>query len=91
MRSLRPAGIPLWQGRLGYLPKTDFADVAVITGMKAETEKNVAVLSRALEDANTRLKASQDKVELLSDENKVILQEKAVIQGQFKQFQSSLP
>lgn len=47
--------------------------------------------SQALEDANTRLKASQDKVELLSDENKVILQEKAVIQGQFKQLQNSLP
>ncbi len=66
-------------------------DVAVITGMKVEAEKNVAVLSQALEDANTRLKASQDKVELLSDENKVILQEKAVIQGQFKQLQNSLP
>lgn len=65
--------------------------VAVITSMKAEAEKNVAVLSQALEDANTRLKASQDKVELLSDENKVILLEKAVIQGQFKQLQSSLP
>lgn len=64
--------------------------VAVITGMKAEAEKNVAVLSQALEDTNTRLKASQDKVEFLSDENKVILQEKAVIQGQFKQLQSSL-
>lgn len=76
-----------------YLRKNDqlAEKVAVITGMKAETEKNVAVLSRALEDANTRLKASQDKVELLSDENKVILQEKAVIQGQFKQLQSSLP
>lgn len=76
-----------------YLRKNDqlAEKVAVITGMKVEAEKNVAVLSQALEDANTRLKASQDKVELLSDENKVILQEKAVIQGQFKQLQNSLP
>jgi flagellar motility protein MotE (MotC chaperone) len=63
----------------------------VITSTKVEAEKNVAVLSQALEDAKTRLKASLEKVALLTDENKVILRKKAVIQGQFKQLQNSFP
>jgi len=50
----------------------------------------VAVLSQALETTKTELKTTQDKAAFLTDENKVILQEKAVIQGQFKQLQGSL-
>jgi len=38
----------------------------------------------------SELKTTQDKAAFLTDENKVILQEKAVIQGQFKQLQGSL-
>jgi hypothetical protein len=40
--------------------------------------------------AKPQLKTTQGKVAYLTDENKVILQEKSVIQGQFKQLQSSL-
>ena len=58
--------------------------------MKADADKQVAVLSQALEVTKTDLKASQNRAEVLSDENKLILQEKAVIQGQFKQLQESL-
>ena len=65
-------------------------NMAVITTQKAEVEKQVAVLSQALEAAKAELKACQDKIVYLTDENKVILQEKAVIQGQFKQLQGSL-
>lgn len=65
-------------------------NVAVITTQKAEVEKQVAVLSQALETAKAELKACQDKIAFLTDENKVILQEKALIQGQFKQLQDSL-
>ncbi|ASA05815.1 hypothetical protein B5L76_06730 [Enterobacter hormaechei subsp. xiangfangensis] len=57
---------------------------------KADADKQVAVLSQALEVTKTDLKASQNRAEVLSDENKLILQEKAVIQGQFKQLQESL-
>jgi chromosome segregation ATPase len=57
---------------------------------KAEAEKEVALLSQGLGVTKMELKSTQGKVELLSDENKVILQEKAMIQGQFKQLQSSL-
>ncbi|MEJ2670306.1 MAG: chromosome partitioning protein ParA, partial [Gammaproteobacteria bacterium] len=64
--------------------------IAALTLQNTDLDKTVAALSQAFEDANTRLKASQDNVALLSNENKIILQEKAVIQGQFKQLQSSL-
>lgn len=53
-------------------------------------DKEVALLSQALDASKTELKVSRDKILFLADENKVILQEKAVIQGQFKQLQESL-
>ena len=65
-------------------------NMAVLTTQKADVDKQVAVLSQTLETTKTELKTTQDKAALLIDENKVILQEKAVIQGQFKQLQSSL-
>jgi len=65
-------------------------NVAVITTQKADVDKQVAVLSQALETTKAELKASQDKIAFLTNENKVILQEKAMIQGQFKQLQGSL-
>lgn len=64
--------------------------IAVLTSQKADADKQVAVLSQTLEATKTDLKSSQNKVEVLSDENKLILQEKAVIQGQFRQLQDSL-
>ncbi|BCD97736.1 DNA-binding protein [Marinagarivorans cellulosilyticus] len=65
-------------------------NMAVLTTQKADVDKQVAVLSQTLETTKTELKTTQDKAALLTDENKVILQEKAVIQGQFKQLQGSL-
>lgn len=65
-------------------------NMAVLTTQKADVDKQVAVLSQALETTKAELKTTQDKVAFLTDENKVILQEKAVIQGQFKQLQDSL-
>ena len=64
--------------------------ISALTVQKAEVDKEVAVLSQALEATKTELKTTQDKVTYLTDENKAILQEKAVIQGQFKQLQGSL-
>tara|TARA_R110002049_G_scaffold79063_4_gene201655 strand:+ start:1031 stop:2107 length:1077 start_codon:yes stop_codon:yes gene_type:complete len=64
--------------------------VSNLINQKTEAEKEVAVLSLGLGATKIELKSAQGKVELLSDENKVILQEKAMIQGQFKQLQSSL-
>jgi chromosome segregation ATPase len=64
--------------------------ITALTSQKAEIDKDIAVLSQALESAKSELKIAQDKVAFLNDENKVILQEKAVIQGQYKQLQKSL-
>ncbi len=64
--------------------------IAVLTRQKTHLDKEVAVLSQALEATKNELNTSQGRVALLTDENKVILQEKAVIQGQFKQLQASL-
>ncbi|MFT6551328.1 MAG: chromosome segregation ATPase [Zhongshania marina] len=65
-------------------------NIAALTSQKADADKQVAVLSQALEATKTDLIASQNRVEALSDENKMILQEKAMIQGQLKQLQDSL-
>jgi archaellum component FlaC len=65
-------------------------NMAELTTQKADVDKQVAVLSQALEATKTELQNTQDKVALLTDENKVILQEKAVILGQFKQLQASI-
>lgn len=65
-------------------------NIAALASQKADADKEVAVLSQALEATKTDLKASLNRAEVLSDENKMILQEKAVIQGQFKQLQESL-
>jgi chromosome segregation ATPase len=64
--------------------------ITALTHQKAEADKEVAVLSQALATVKSELKNTQDKVEFLNDENRVILQEKAVIQGRFKQLQDSL-
>ena len=75
-----------------YQHKNDqFAEnMAVLTTQKTDVDKQVAVLTQALETTKAELKTTQDKLAFLIDENKVILQEKAVIQGQFKQLQESL-
>ncbi|AEA97257.1 MULTISPECIES: DNA-binding protein [Gammaproteobacteria] len=65
-------------------------NAAVITTQKADVDKQVAVLTQALETTKAELKVCQDKIAFLTDENKVILQEKAMILGQFKQLQGSL-
>lgn len=75
-----------YQARNGQLVER----ITALTSQKAEADKELAVLSQALEAAKSELKTTQDKVVFLVEENKVILQEKAVIQGQFKQLQNSL-
>mgnify|MGYP001995538259 FL=1 len=64
--------------------------IAALTAQKADVDKELAVLSQALKATKTEVKTIQDKVTYLTDENKVILQEKAMILGQFKQLQGSL-
>ncbi len=64
--------------------------LSALEHQKAEANKELALLSQSLETTKTTLNSAQDKIMLLTDENKVILQEKAVIQGQFKQLQASL-
>ncbi|MDG9669597.1 hypothetical protein ONV78_17805 [Hahella sp. CR1] len=55
-----------------------------------DADKAMALLSQSLEITKAKLRSAQDKIMLLTDENRFILQEKAVIQGQFKQLQASL-
>ncbi|GAA4954971.1 MAG: hypothetical protein V7676_17660 [Parasphingorhabdus sp.] len=51
-------------------------NMAVITTQKAEVEKQVAVLSQALEVAKAELKTCRDKIVFLTDENKIIIQKR---------------
>ncbi len=64
--------------------------MAVITIQKADISEELAVLSQVLETAKAKLKDCQDKIVFLTDENKVILQEKAMLQGKFKQLEDAL-
>ncbi|AUM11028.1 DNA-binding protein [Ketobacter alkanivorans] len=64
--------------------------IAALTSRLSAADKENYLLAQALEKAEAELGSTKDKVAFLAEENKVILQEKAVIQGQFKQLQSSL-
>ncbi len=64
--------------------------VAKITNQQSADDKEIALLTQALKNMEVELGVAKDKVALLTDENKVILQEKSVIQGQLKQLQSSV-
>jgi len=64
--------------------------VASLTGRQSAADKEVTLLTLSLEKAEAELREAKDKIALLADENKIILQEKAVIQGQFKQLQESI-
>lgn len=83
--------VALSKGREYQAKKDKLAEqLTAIERQKADTDKEMALLSQSLKTTEAALEAAQDKVMLLADENKVILQEKAVIQGQFKQLQASL-
>lgn len=57
---------------------------------KISQDKQIAVLDQSLDRANSGLSEANIKVTALSEEKALILQEKALVQGQFKQLQSSL-
>lgn len=58
--------------------------VTTLFSQKTDAEKEVAVSSQSLDATKIELRTAQDTVTLLTDENKIILQEKTMIQGQFK-------
>ena len=61
-----------------------------LIGLHSVADKEVELLNLSLEKTASELQEAKDKLILLTDENKIILQEKAILQGQFKQLQSSL-
>jgi len=61
-----------------------------LIGLHSVADKEIEVLKGSLEETITELNEVKDRNSLLADENKFILQEKAVLQGQFKQLQSSI-
>ena len=64
--------------------------IASLSKLKTEQEKEIALTSQALNVAQAELKKTKEQAFLLAGENKEILQEKSVIQGQLKQLQGSL-
>ncbi len=57
---------------------------------QTESEKEIGLLRQSLEKTEAELKEANNKIFILDNENKIVLQEKSVIQGQFKQLQSSI-
>jgi chromosome segregation ATPase len=64
--------------------------LASLTAQQSAADKDVALLTQSLNKLESELRETKDKMALLVDENKSVLQEKAVIQGQLKQLQSAL-
>ncbi len=56
----------------------------------AETKQELQLLKQSLNQTKAELFKSQDKITIKDNDYKILLQEKSVIQGQFKQLQSSL-
>lgn len=61
-----------------------------LIGMHSEADKEIEVLKLTLKKSASELCDIKDKNSLLTEENKLILQEKAILQGQFTQLQSSI-
>jgi len=61
-----------------------------LIGLHSVADKEIEVLNHSLERTVMELQEVKNKNILLTDENKVIQQEKAILQGQFKQLQSSI-
>lgn len=55
-----------------------------------DSEKQLAVSQQKISDLRARVAAADDRDKLLSDQNRDLLQEKAVLKGQLKQLQTSL-
>ncbi len=64
--------------------------MATLVCQKTDIDKESALLSQTLETTRADLIAAHQKITFLANENKIIRQENAVIQGQFKQLQSAL-
>ncbi|MGL6159197.1 DNA-binding protein [Microbulbifer sp.] len=64
--------------------------VTSLSSHNASVSKEAELLRQSLGKVELELNSTRDRVILLTDENRAILQEKAVIQGQFKQLENSL-
>ncbi|WP_308367297.1 MULTISPECIES: DNA-binding protein [unclassified Microbulbifer] len=64
--------------------------VTSLSSRNASASKEAELLRQSLGKVELELNSTRDRVNLLTDENRAILQEKAVIQGQFKQLENSL-
>ncbi len=62
----------------------------LLSNKQSQSEKDRSLLSLALVKTKAELKETKDRMFLLENENKIVLQEKSVIQGQFIQLQSSI-
>jgi len=56
----------------------------------ADSEKHLAACQQRTSDLRERVAAADDRNQLLNDQNRDLLQEKAALQGQLKQLQTSL-
>ena len=55
-----------------------------------DSEKHLAACQQRISDLRERVAAADDRNQFLNDQNRELLQEKAVLQGQLKQLQTSL-
>ena len=55
-----------------------------------DSEKHLAACQQRISDLRERVAAVDDRNQFLNDQNRELLQEKAVLQGQLKQLQTSL-
>ncbi len=65
-------------------------ELKFLASEQTETQYEIKLLQHTLEQTKSELFDSKDKIAIQDNDYKTLLQEKSVIQGQFKQLQSSL-
>ncbi len=65
-------------------------ELKVLASEHTETQQEIKLLQHTLEQTKSELFDSKDKIAIQDNDYKILLQEKSVIQGQFKQLQNSL-
>lgn len=82
------------QGRQAEIKVEEIASLQTqivrLQGNNSAISKESQLQRQSLDRLGSELVTAQDRLERLLDENRMLLQEKAIIQGQFKQLESSL-
>ena len=76
--------------RLEKMRQSQQDEIHLLSKTNTQIEKNISLLQQSHDKKSAELEESKNRMFLLDNENKEILQAKSVIQGQFIQLQKSI-